>query len=98
MLRTVNVLCRLRSYTRDFDRSKTNAANRCVEDLIRVGMIPSESSILPVDVRDVAFANIIYDHNRKAAVARIREFLVRPASTPLAATVTGRITGPTDRF
>ena len=53
----------------------SNAAAQCVEDLIRVGMIPAGLSILNVDVRDVEFANIIYDHNRRAAVAFIREFL-----------------------
>ncbi|HYI92586.1 MAG TPA: FAD-dependent oxidoreductase [Bryobacteraceae bacterium] len=53
----------------------SNVAAQCVEDLLRVGMIPAGSLILNVDVRDVEFANIIYDHNRRAAVARVREFL-----------------------
>ena len=54
---------------------KTNAADRCVEDLLRIGMVRAESSILSIHVRYVEFANIIYDHNRRAEVSRIREFL-----------------------
>ncbi|MEI2265833.1 NAD(P)-binding protein [Erwinia sp. CGal63] len=49
---------------------------RCVEDCIRVGMIRADDPILSASEVDMPYAYVVYDHQRQANVALIRQWLL----------------------
>ncbi|MCU0494213.1 MAG: FAD-dependent oxidoreductase [Chloroflexaceae bacterium] len=49
---------------------------RCIEDCIRVGIINADDEIWAANEVDMPYAYVVYDHNRKANVERIRSWLL----------------------
>ncbi|HEX4882910.1 MAG TPA: UDP-galactopyranose mutase, partial [Casimicrobiaceae bacterium] len=47
----------------------------CRRDLVRVGLIREDDPVLAAHEVDMPYAYVLYDHQRDAAVRRIREWL-----------------------
>lgn len=57
------------------DISGREVASRVEEDLVRCGLLRPDDRVLMREVRPVRWANIIFDHDRPAALATVHGFL-----------------------
>ena len=60
---------------RSLPTDREEVARRVQLELIEMGLLESLDAVISANVRFVPWGNVIYDHNRRAALDRINEFL-----------------------
>lgn len=64
------------SYSKNKKMDKQKIVNTVLKDLIKAGIVKSRKTIDLVDTRDIKYAYVIYDHDRKKNVSIIKKFLI----------------------
>jgi protoporphyrinogen oxidase len=60
---------------RPLPQDREEAARKVQAELVEIGLIESLESITSVRVRDIPYAQVIFDHNRRPALDKINSFL-----------------------
>jgi len=63
------------SHYRPLPADRDEVSRRVQQELIEMGLLESLDAVISAHVRFVPWGNVIYDHNRRAALDRINEFL-----------------------
>lgn len=63
------------SYSKDNEIQKDKIVEKVINDLVKANVLNKKDRIELKDIRDVKYGYVIYDHNRKQSVEKIKEFL-----------------------
>jgi len=62
------------SYSEDKTINKKNIVDNVIKDLIKVNILDKDDKIELVDVRDIKYGYVIYDHNRSTSLNKIKKY------------------------